>query len=804
MFEYAASSKIQARLAPKMSKSDPQNPKVPGDGRDRYAVGDLIGEGGMGQVHLAYDHTLEREVAMKSIPPDRIRPDRLSRFVTEARITAQLEHPGIVPVHDLHIAPGGEVFYTMKRVQGRTLRDIIDDLRQGDENARDRYTPAALIGIFRSACQAVAYAHQRRIIHRDLKPENIMIGDFGEVLLLDWGVARALDAPPEDLALTPSDSEVQLYSTADGAMVGSPAYMAPEALRGHLELIDTRSDVFSLGVILYELLTLRRPFGAENLARLMYLVVRGDFLPPAQSAPEREIPPEIEDTCMKALATAPEDRFSTAGDLADRLTAWLEGIGPRREAERLVGAGRELLSVYQQRAEEAEEALLRATTLQAELKPWDPLHLKRLAWEAQRQHADRVAAADRVFGDCEAAFESALSHVPGHRPSRLGLADLYWQRFLEAEEARDERWKRRWEELIRRYAADAFADRLRGEGSVRLRITPPSAKAKIHRLTDVDGRLVRDAGSPLTAGGDGRTPLLMGPYSITVSADDCAPLHLPILIQRLQHLELEVTLSGKLDVPPGFVVVPGSNVVLGGDPDALSGFPETVVYVESFAIGRHPVSTRDYFAFLVDLQSTNPREALARTPRRRGATASGDPPLFDPSTDVLSNFPTFDREGREWLAEHPIVGIGATDAEAYARWRSQRDGEWSYRLPTEAEWEKAARGVDRRIFPWGNRFDANFCVMAESSELPPSMPRISASATDVSPYGVNGLSGGVRDWCSWDRFDEHAEGFYPARGGSYTNVEIYSRCASRSVRRSDHVGFNIGFRLVVTLSNEPG
>jgi len=786
-----------------MADEGPSLDEVPATGQERYDVGELIGEGGMGQVHLAYDRTLGRDVAMKSIPPEKMRADRLARFVTEARITAQLEHPGIVPVHDLSISGDDEVFYTMKRVQGRTLRDVIDALRNGEEHARDRYTPAALIGIFRSACQAVAYAHQQGIVHRDLKPENIMIGDFGEVLLLDWGVARSLSDPPEELTPGTADSEVQLYTTADGAMVGSPAYMAPEALRGNLDKIDARSDVFSLGVILYELLTLKRPFGAENLARLMYLVVRGDFLPPAESAPDREIPPEIEGTCIKALSTDPEDRFSSAGALADRLTAWLEGIGPRQEAERLVAEGRALLAVYEERSEEAEEALLRATTLRAELKPWDPLPLKRLAWEAQRQHADRVAAADRVFGDCEAAFESALSHVPGHHPSRLGLAELYWQRFVEAEEARDSRWMRRWEELIRRYAATAFADRLRGEGSVRLRLHPQTAQAILHRLTDVDGRLVRDDGTPFSPDEDGRTPLPMGPYSITVQAPERASLHLPILIQRLQHLEVDLHLPEAAVVPTGFAVVPESNVVLGGDPDALSGLPETVAHVHRFAIAKHPVSTSDYFSFLLALQCIDPREALARAPRRRGSAASGDPPLFDPSTDNLCVFPTFDREGREWLAQHPIVGIGAEDAEAYARWRSDEEGSPSYRLPTEAEWEKAARGVDRRIFPWGNRFDANFCVMAESSEVPPGMPRVGDSVTDISPYGVNGLAGGVRDWCTWDDVGERAEGFYPARGGSYTNVEIYSRCASRSVRRSDHVGFNIGFRLAIGLSSEP-
>jgi serine/threonine-protein kinase len=363
---------------------------------------------------------------------------------------------------------------------------------------------------------------------------------------------------------------------------------------------------------------------------------------------------------------------------------------------------------------------------------------------------------------------------------------------------------RRWQDLLRRYAPEAYAERLLGTGSLLLRLEPSTAVALLHRQTDVDGRLVSDEGVPFVPGNDGRLSLPMGPYSLSVSAPGFADLHLPILIHRLQNLEVVLNLPPAQNVPPGFVIVPGSNGLVGGDPDALSGLPETVVHVPTFAIAENPVSTQSYFRFLIDLHGQSPREALARTPRRRGALASGDAPLFDPGTDNLREFPTFDREGREWLAQHPIVGIGAEDALAYTRWYSTKNPDHEFRLPSEAEWEKAARGVDRRIFPWGNRFDANFCVMAESSEHPPSIPRIGASLTDKSPYGVRGMAGGVRDWCGWDEDSESQEGFYPARGGSFSNVEIYCRCASRSVRRADHVGFNIGFRLAVSIPEETG
>ena len=764
---------------------------------DRYNVVRLLGEGGMGEVHLAKDRNLGREVALKTIPPERMDAKRLARFVAEARITAQLEHPGIVPIHDLFISDDGDIYYTMKRVQGRTLREVLDDLADADPTAVVRWNLNRLLGVFLTACRAVGYAHTRGVIHRDLKPDNIMLGDFGEVLLMDWGVARMLDDAPEELQEVLREG-ASLLKTADGAMVGSPAYMAPESLQGHTEDVGLSSDVFSLGVILYEILTLHRPFRAETLGRLLYLVIRGEFQRPADRAPGRDIPADVEAICLKALARQAEHRYADAGALTKALEEWLERVRPRQEADRLVAEGKELMLLFARAASDAEEADLKARLMGAELKPWDPLGMKRLVWEAQRESADAVARADTLFGDCEAAFESALSHLPEYRPAREGLADLYWIRFLQAEEARDPRWMRRWEELILRYAPERYARRLAGAGTVTLETSPPGARVTLFPLQAEDGRSVpgpaRELGNtPLV-----RTPAQMGSYEIRLVLQGNATLRFPMVLRRLQNLETSVRLPPARVVPPDAIAIPAGPALLGGDPAAISGLPEADVYVSDFAIARYPVTVQEYLRFLSDLRRREPVEASLRSPRARGSRGVRQEPLFDLPEDGSFQLPFTDLDGTLWHAEQPIVSVSIEDARAFAAWLSALHGV-SYRLPTESEWEKAARGVDRRIFPWGNRFDASFCVMSESSPDPPDLPAIGAVPTDVSPYGVRDLGGGVRDWCEWDGDEAALSGRFPIRGGSYGTVEVYCRCASRSVVELGYVGSHVGFRLVVDL-----
>lgn len=770
-------------------------PRNPHHLHTRYRVGGKLGEGGMGVVYLAEDRNLGRDVALKSILPERMDDARLARFVAEARITAQLEHPGIVPVHDLFIAPGGEIFYSMKLVQGHSLADVLDELKLGDSEYAARNNLIHLLGIYRTAAQAVAYAHTRRVVHRDLKPGNIMIGDFGEVLVMDWGVARLLDDAREELVAVEQDDGIPLLATADGAMVGSPAYMAPEQFIEDGAPVSPASDVYALGVILYQLLTLQLPYKAGNLGRLLYLVARGELAPPSEVAPDREIPAEVEAICVKALSRDPAERYPDAGALSDDLTRWLEGVGPRLEADRLVAQGRELLLIYTRRATEAEDAELQVRTLQTELQPWDPLELKRLAWEAERTHADAVAEADSVFGDCEAAFESALSHVTNYKPARDGLADLYWIRFLQAEVSRDTRWMRRWEELIRRWAPESYARRLKGDGTLTVRTTPDRAKVRIHALEERDGRRVPGIERRLGKSPVKRAALGMGRWELVVRSEGYATVRTPVVVRRVQNLEIDLELVPADALRDGFVHVPGGTVSLGGDPAALSGLNEVDLHVPGFAMSERPVSVEQYLEFLADLTRTDRTAALLRSPRARGARGSKTQAQFVLPDDGSYSFPFVDRTGTVWQADQPIVSISYEDVQHYIRWLNARSDGPPVRLPTESEWEKAARGTDRRLFPWGDRFDASFCVMSESFPEPPDLPRIAASEADISPYGVRDLGGGVRDWVDWDADADPRPGRQPLRGGSYGTVEIYSRCASRSVVEETYVGSHVGFRL---------
>jgi len=291
-----------------------------------YQVIRSIGKGGMGEVFLAYDTTCGRRIALKKIRDDLIQhPQMHNRFLKEARVTSQLTHPSIIPIYSIH-SEKEAIYYTMPFVEGETLKQLIRKARQEEkQGVKGIGTIPSLIRIFLSVCQAVAYAHSKGVLHRDLKPENIIIGKYGEVMILDWGLAKIL-AVPQILvgAMQPESSSHPLHGlTKLGKVVGTIAYMPPERAFG--APATASNDIYSLGVILYQILTLRAPFRRGTLKEFRATAKDETIADPVEVAPYRDIPRLLARAAMKCLEKQAEDRYAHIEELIQELESYIEG-----------------------------------------------------------------------------------------------------------------------------------------------------------------------------------------------------------------------------------------------------------------------------------------------------------------------------------------------------------------------------------------------------------------------------------------------------------------------------------------------
>lgn len=287
----------------------------------RYAIGRTLGRGGMGEVRLAHDERIDREVAIKLLRDDQAYgADLIARFVREARLQGQLEHPAVVPVHDLGTDPDGKPYFVMKRLKGTTLAEVLAT-NATDAVARERWPRRILLARFVDVCLAIELAHTRGVVHRDLKPANIMLGDFGEVYVLDWGLARVTGELSQRFGrLERNANGEDSGGTLAGELLGTPGYMAPEQIRG--EAVDVRADVYALGCVLYEILTGRPPV-PRGMAALEPALDAVE-LRPSVLCPEVDVPVELDELCARATASDREKRPS-ARTVADLIQAYLDG-----------------------------------------------------------------------------------------------------------------------------------------------------------------------------------------------------------------------------------------------------------------------------------------------------------------------------------------------------------------------------------------------------------------------------------------------------------------------------------------------
>ena len=429
----------------------------------RYTLISHHARGGMGRVLIVHDEYLGRNIALKELMPmtsagggdEKPTPMRqsaslIARFLQEARITSQLEHPAIVPVYEVGRRRDGTLYYTMRLVRGKTFSAALRECEGLDERLR-------LLANFVGLCQAIAYAHSRGIIHRDIKPANVMLGQFGETVVLDWGLAKLRDAEDihvedikEALRSLELEGESPLPLTAYGRALGTPHYMPPEQAAGEIAAIDERSDVYSLGAVLYEILTGTTPHSGRNTREIVEKVLHEEPVPVLEMVPDA--PPELAVICEKALGRAAANRYQTAAELAAEVERFVQGSLVRAYR---YSPGQILAHYYAKHRPLVNTAVACALLLLAAgvasyfsiLQARNREHDQRLAAEAAR-HNENIARTIAERKTYQSQIHLAQAYISSHESARA--SEALWETT-----AAERGWE--WGYLLNRANPDAYA-----------------------------------------------------------------------------------------------------------------------------------------------------------------------------------------------------------------------------------------------------------------------------------------------------------------------------------------------------------
>ena len=809
----------------------------------RFSGIKTIGLGGIGSVLSGYESSLKRDIAIKILRPAyRSKKKFLNRFIREARATAQIEHPNIVPVHELGVMDELGVFFTMKKVEGENLRTVIQQLNDNDPEYVAKYTRTRLLEIFIAACNGVAFAHSKGIIHRDLKPANIMLGDFGEVLVMDWGLVKYIggrDQLDEDQKIDLESNIGGLGSkddsmmTLDGSISGTPAFMAPEQASGRINEIDERSDLYSLGAILYTILTMKSSPFDEKLTtnEVLSHVVNNYFSPPRKRSPKLKIPKELEAICLKAMQRNKEDRYASVKDLIRDIHNFMENYPvvayPVPPITRFVKLCRRrplipsvlVVSIFTFLTAMA-MYYIESSTRTAEFLKFADYSINQgnvflvrakntymniqdsLSKEEDELQPDKESKLKEDLTKLIAEFNNQydlaiefLTRIEGlglkHEQITSNLAKIFKNRLEFSIMTGNNNETRKLIEMLRLRRRKAFYDIIendsqlfesvkmiiQGEGKLSVRSTPSDVNVTGYKIENFTNFNPADCDSVFS----GKTPLenkklAQGSYILIFTKADMPEIRYPVQIVRgkVESIRLQIP----AEIPAGMAYIPAGTISL----ESQSGDPQInrhKVFVPGFFIKKREVSFGEYLNFWKSLSNQSDRR------KYMGKYISDN--------EDRSYMNLWDKDGnlREpFTPDAPVVGITGMAAKAYCAWLSGQT-KTECRLPTNYEWEKAALGVAGRSLGFNGQ---NSNWLAESGQSH-SKTNPQLNPDEVSIFGIYDTVGSIGEFTTISL--PGVKGFQ-IRGGNTLSghISIYHSFASFSNGASSN---DIGFRYVIPM-----
>ena len=729
----------------------------------RYQDFGRLGQGGMGDVRQVKDLSLNRTIAMKIMHENLVKShSNRSRFVKEAQVIAQLQHPNITPVYEMGILGDRRLYFTMKEVKGFTLAAAIRQVHQATSNNQWKTSPSGwnlrrLIVVFVQVCETIGFAHSKGVIHRDLKPANVMLGLYGEVLVVDWGISKVCKSSGDTNSRVVTERSVnQDENTLHGQIIGTPAYMSPEQALGNVDAQSNLVDIYSLGIILFQVLTGNPPYVGLSPEDVLEQVRHSDSPSLRNKLIDGKIyfsdsgpplPVELVTICEQAVQREPVDRFQNVEQMIVELRKWLDGVQQQEIAVQFVAEAVKKGAVGQRLITEAIALAEQFQRERAAIPDWEREEAKSQAWDLHRASNEKRLAATDFFTEKELLLHSALTHKPDLQSANAALVEFYRQAHQYHEHRGHKQRTRRAQRLMREHLGRLAANHplqeshqsyLSGTGALQLRTFPNGADVELIGMSAYNYRLVeafvRDLGStPLH-----QIPIEMGSYLLKITLAGHQEVLYPVCISRqetwsgenpstgLQHV---ITLPSIGQLGHDECYVPAGWFWSGGN--ELSCLPRRRVWVDAFICKKFPVTNNQYYMFLQSLESSQVKEFLPHTEENMAA--------FYWQAGRLHLHPH--------LTDFPVTMIDCKCATSYAKWFSSQTGV-SWRLPYELEWEKAARGVDGRIYVWGDEFDPSWACMRFSHQQGMRMTSIYEFPLDKSIYGIRGLMGNVRDWTS--------------------------------------------------------